>query len=395
MTFVDRRKPAILLLGTQMAVGGAQQLLFDQADEFHRLGYPVTAAFLYDRDGLYAAWQAAKPYPVLDLRAFAKGKTTLRGLFRFFAGLARLLRLLSQGRFGAIETFTHHSNLIGCGLAWLSGVPVRVASHHGSIDRMPKLWIRLHAWMVNLGMANCLVAVSKDVYAQSIQEGVKPARLVLIPNGVKPSQVDEQAVQSLRARLVSSPQGFLIISAGRLTYQKGHTFLLQAMPEILKQFPNTCLAIAGGGPLRDELEAEAQALGIAEKVRFLGILPEVRGLMAAADLFVLPSRWEGLPLVLLEAMSSRCAIVATPAEGVREALGDGHCGVLVPIEDSRALAEAVCSLLGDPERRRYLADCAYRRFVQEYVQDKMVISYLRLLDPNMDALEAVHAVDQR
>jgi glycosyltransferase involved in cell wall biosynthesis len=259
---------------------------------------------------------------------------------------------------------------------------------------MPTILTRVHTWMVNIGLANILVAVSEDMVSLSIREGVHAQRLVLISNGVKLAQSDHQAALALRSELISSPSGYLILSVGRLTYQKGHSFLLRALPIILEKYPDTFLALAGTGPLRDELFAQANSLGIAGRVHFLGVRSDIPDLLAASDLFVLPSRWEGLPLVILEAMSARRAIIATRVEGVSGALQEGQCGVLIPIENSQALADSVQSLLADPARRQNLADSAYQRYLQEYTQEKMIARYLELLDPNTHPTETPHAVDQ-
>jgi glycosyltransferase involved in cell wall biosynthesis len=386
----ETNKPAILLLGSQMAIGGAQFLLLNQADYFSALGYRVTAAFLYDRDGLQATWQAGRNYPIVNLQAMQPGASALRNFFNLLRGMLRLFLLLRRSRIQAIETFTHHSNLIGCPLAWLAGVPVRIASHHGTIERMPRHLLVLHSWVINLGLANKLVAVSWDILRQAADEGVHKDRLVLIPNGVKVPTSDPQAAKHLRDLYVPGADGKFLIAVGRLTYQKAHTYLLRALPEVLKHFPLARLALIGDGVLRGELMAEAARLGISEQVYFLGVRSDVADLMAAADVFVMPSRWEGLSLALLEAMGAKLAILTTRVNGAKEALEDGKCGVIVPTEDVQALSDALIYLLGHPEQRRKLVDAAYQRFIQEYTLEKMTARYLDLLEAREKPLEQRH-----
>ena len=124
---------SILFLGTQMAVGGAQKVLLDQAGWFHARGHRVTAAFFYDRDSLREKWQAEFPFPVLSLSGFDKGRGILQNGFSILGGLARLWTLLRRERFDVIETFTHDSNTLALPLAWAAGTPVRIASHHGIV----------------------------------------------------------------------------------------------------------------------------------------------------------------------------------------------------------------------------------------------------------------------
>jgi glycosyltransferase involved in cell wall biosynthesis len=376
----SRAGPHILLLGTQMAVAGAQRVLLNQADWLAGRGYTVTAAFLYDRDGLEQRLQAEKSYPVLNFGFRKIGASASQNAVSFARGLFALLRFLRSERFDVIETFTHHVNLIGCGLAWLSGVRVRIGSHHGRIDRLPAWMNRLHTWMVNRGIIQKLVVVSAEVNRQAREDGIRPERLALIPNGVEEYPADLQHAKSIRGEILPDGKGNLILSVGALTYQKAHTYLLNAMPAVLERFPDALLALAGDGPLREELMTEAERLGLSERARFLGLRSDVADLMAAADVFVLPSRSEGMPLVLLEAMRAGLAIIATDVPGVRDALEQGKCGLIVPPEDAQAITRALTQLLTDESLRARLGRAARERFAREHTLDKMMSKYLALLD---------------
>ena len=374
-------KPRILLLGSQMAVAGAQHVLLNQADWLRSHGYTVTAAFLYDRDGLQDVWQAGRDFSINNLHFRTPGAGTLRNSLSLITGLLNLTRLLRRQHFQVIETFTHHSNLIGCSLAWLKGVPVRIASHHGRLEHIPKWLERFHAWMVNSGIASRLVVVSQDVARQAVEEGIKPDRLALIHNGVKEQNSNPHRAVAYRSELLPDTGGKLILSVGRFTYQKGHTFLLQAMPDVLSRFPQTVLALAGDGLLRSDLEVEAERLNIQGHVHFLGVRSDIPDLMAAADIFVLPSRSEGLPLVLLEAMSVGLSVIATDVPGVNDALDGGRCGIIIPTEDPQAISAGLLHLLADETLRGQLGQAARDRFRQEYTLDRMMSRYLDLLDP--------------
>ncbi|MEJ5202886.1 MAG: glycosyltransferase, partial [Anaerolineales bacterium] len=142
----------ILFVGSQMAVGGSQMVLLQLADWFHAQGYHVAAAFFYDRDGLAEKWQERYSFPVVDLQAWKKGPALLKPLW-LVRGILRLFLLIHRERFSAVMAFTHHSNLLALPLAWLAGIPVRVASHRGRILGFPRWQERLHAWMVNSRLA--------------------------------------------------------------------------------------------------------------------------------------------------------------------------------------------------------------------------------------------------
>ncbi|MEM5776144.1 MAG: glycosyltransferase, partial [Anaerolineaceae bacterium] len=311
----------------------------------------------------------------------AAGAGALRNGFLFLGGAFRLFSLLLRQKFDVIETFTHHSNLIGCLLGWTAGVPVRIASHHGRIEGLPGWANRLHTWMLNRGIAQKMVVVSRQVLEQAVEDGIQPGRLVIIPNGVPDAVNNPQHADALRADLLPAPTGQVLLAVGRLVAPKAHTFLLNALPGVLEQHPQTAVVLAGDGPLRGELEAEALQLGIASRIRFLGVRADVTDLMAAADLFALPSRSEGMPLALLEAMRAGLPIIATDVPGVREALADGQCGLIVPAEDPAALARALLRFLDDPAFAQQCGQSARVRFEQEFTLQKMMQRYLVLLDP--------------
>jgi glycosyltransferase involved in cell wall biosynthesis len=134
--------------------------------------------------------------------------------------------------------------------------------------------------------------------------------------------------------------------------------LLHALAELATTVPNVVLLLAGAGPLRDDLEAEAARLGIAERVRFLGLRRDRETLYAAMDIFVLPSHWEGLSLALVEAMGSGRAVVATVVGGNPEVVADGRTGLLVPPNDHQSLADALTHLGLDQQVRGALGEAA-------------------------------------
>lgn len=181
-----------------------------------------------------------------------------------------------------------------------------------------------------------------------------------------PPNPDRAAARAaLTAELGIPVDAPLLGTVGRLVPQKGFDLLLAAVPAILRQSPNAHLLIAGDGPDRAALEAQAASLGIADRVHLLGPRSDVERLLPALDLFVSSSRWEGLSTVIMEAMASGTAVLGTQVSGSSELIEDGVSGVLVPPEDIPALSAAAVSLLGDAARRARLANAA-NAFVREH-----------------------------
>jgi glycosyltransferase involved in cell wall biosynthesis len=370
---------SVLFLGSQIATGGSQNNLLRQAAWFNQQGYGVTVAFLYDKEKLLPSWSSKYQFPIIDL-GFAPPTTNLfvQGIF-LIRGLIRLFRLMRIKRYAAIETFTHHANLIGLPVAWVAGIPTRVGSHRGKIEGFPPILERLHAMMINSPITTRLVVVAQRVSEDALGEGVHPERIIEIANGVALPNVDPAAVTRVRKELKVGGKDILLLSVGRLRYQKAHDILLRALPSVLEKFPDVVLLIAGEGVLRQELEAEAMQLRISERVKLLGVRSDTSVLMSASDLFLFPSRFEGMPNALLEAMGYGLPVIATGVQGVDEIIRDGENGILIPLDDPKAVSNAILRLLDNPEERRRLGKAARETIEKEYTLDKMCAQYENLL----------------
>ena len=370
---------SILLVGTQMALGGAQRLLLDQGRWFHAHGHRVSAAFLYDKQRLARDWGRGLDFPLLTLSGIGSSQNPFRKVAGLMVGLVRLWGLLRRGKFDVVESFTYDSNLLALPLARLAGVPARIATHHGIIEGFPRLIERLHSGLVNAGIASILVDVSRKVLEQAAAAGIRREHMTVIPNGIPPGGAGPADASSTRAELGIGDDGVLVVSVGRLVYQKGHEYLVQAMQGIVKDFPETKAVIFGEGPLRQQLEAQVERLGIGGAVQLPGNRTDVDRFLRSADIFVLPSRWEGLPVALLEAMDNGLPVVATRVEGVEEVIQNETQGLLVPPEDARALAESLTKLVADTEFRRRVGRGAQMRMRQSYTTDIMCERYLSLM----------------
>jgi glycosyltransferase involved in cell wall biosynthesis len=372
-----------------MEVAGAQRVMLSQARWFHAHGYPVQVAFFYDKQGLQPQWQAENPFPVVSFKAWKHGAFILFNALRLIPGLLRLYRFLRKEKFPVIITFTPHSNVLGLLVAWLAGVPYRVATHHGYIEASTLALARIHGWLVNAGMASVLVAVSSQVRNYAIErEKVRGAKIVVIENGIEPLERQSLAAaerKALRAQIGIRPDQVLLLTVGRLTIQKGHTVLLDAIAELAPRYPQAVFAFAGDGLQRAKLEQKAMQLAIMDRVRFLGVRRDVDQLLLAADIFVQPSLWEGLSLAMLEALLAGLPVLATRVEGVMDVIVDGRDGLLVPPGDPTALAFALEKLLTDKDLRTRLAKQGKRRAETDYSIDSMCKNYERLLHSLVEA----------
>ncbi len=176
----------------------------------------------------------------------------------------------------------------------------------------------------------------------------------------------------LRREFLESSEGLLVGTVGRLSPQKGHASFIEAAALVLSRFPTARFIIEGEGELRAPLAAQIRAMGLDGVIKLIGTRRDIPELMAALDIFVLTSTFEGLPLSLLEAMASSKAVVAPSIDGIPDAVEDGVTGRLVPPRDAGAVAEAIMGLLGNPALRRRMGEAGRRRVEREFTVERMV-----------------------
>jgi glycosyltransferase involved in cell wall biosynthesis len=222
-----------------------------------------------------------------------------------------------------------------------------------------------------------LVAVSHDTKRAYEAQGYPRGRIEVVHNGVEPAPA---ANGSIRAEL--GLEGVpLIGEVARLCDVKGQRELIAALAHV----PDARLVLVGddleqGGAFREGLERDAERAGVRDRVVFTGYRPDARAVVAELDVLALPSWTEGLPLVVLEAMASARAVVATPVGGTPELVQDGETGLLVPPRDPDALAAALRRLLADADLRRRLGEAGERRVRAEFTLDAMCARVLAIYD---------------
>jgi glycosyltransferase involved in cell wall biosynthesis len=225
-------------------------------------------------------------------------------------------------------------------------------------------------------LSGALVSVSEAVGQHLSRDlWLRRSRILSVPNGVRwvPAQRS-----SLRQELRLAPTDRLLLAVGNLYPVKGHSHLIDALALLADSHASVHLAIAGRGNLAEALQVRARALGLADRVHLLGLRSDIPSLLAGADIFVLPSLAEGLPLALLEAMFAGRPIVASDVGEVRVVLNGGEAGLLVQPGNAAELARALGSLLADPNEGGRLGQRAALRAASEYASSRMVERYARL-----------------
>jgi len=300
----------------------------------------------------------------------------LRPLADYYACQA-LGSLLDQGHFSLLHLHGAKSGLVA--LAASRSRPVKVVyTAHGFPARptVHPLKQKLYAWGEVKVAARChrTIAVSQAVAKEMVRRCRGLAgKIIVIPNGIDLDKFNPAVPGDPFRRELGLPRGvYLVGTVGRLVPEKGLEFLLEAIPLVRHHLANTHFVITGDGPLRQYLEEQARSLGIADAVTFTGYRQDITRVLAALDLFLLPSVSEGQSVSLLEAMAMAKPSVVTRVGGMVELVGEtGERGLVVGTRDPVSLARAALSLLADPEKRNRLGRSARQHVERHYPLSKM------------------------
>ncbi len=303
----------------------------------------------------------------LEVASFAPAK--LRPLHRFLRG----------HQVDILHSHMFQSSLYSAPVAWRAGVPLFIETTHVSeqwrrglvkgnyfIDRCVARFVD---YFIAVSHANARYLIGR--------KGIPARKVVVIHNGrdleaFRPDWLSREQVDQVRASASIGPEDPVIAVVARLEPQKGHGVLLDAVRELLPEFPRLKVLLIGDGALRGELEKRVGDEQLSQCVKFLGYKKDVQTWLAVSDLFVLPSFYEGLPLVAIEASAMEKAIVATAVDGTPEVVLNGETGLTVAPGNSAELAEAIQTLLADPGLRSMMGQAGRRHVLRAFTEKQQV-----------------------
>jgi glycosyltransferase involved in cell wall biosynthesis len=279
----------------------------------------------------------------------------------------RVAAILARQRPGAVITNSLAMTLIARAAQPGRRAPVINVAHGWPADRY-----RLVAPLMRA--ADVVVAVSPDVKEQLVRHGLPESRCEVVFNGVDcrglgPRSGDARA--AAREAMGAGPADILVVSMGRLTTQKAHQHVVTVAGALRGAQPGLRYAIIGEGARAEELTQLVRAAGLETTVRLMGLRSDTADLLGAADIFLLCSDWEGMPLSTIEAMASGLPTVATRTQGADQLLTPS-CGIVVPVGDAAAMAEGVARLAVDPALRASMGAVARERALTHFSHDRMV-----------------------
>jgi glycosyltransferase involved in cell wall biosynthesis len=362
-------KPRVLLLVTLSEIGGAQQVTYSLARHLSD-EYEITVACAPNgalverlrRDGIH----------VVEIPDLVRNVRPWRDLRAFFS----LRRWLRRERFDLVHTHSTKAGLLGRLAARYAGVPGVLFTAHGwAFTEGRAYWVRRLLARVERYAArrtSKIICVSEHDRELALRFRVAdPQQLVVIHNGIDPGPFREADGKAVRAEWGIDRDEPLITFVGRLAAQKDPLTLLEAV----RRLSGGRVLLVGGGPLRSRVRAFLRQHGLEDRVVLTGEQTNIPEILAASDIFVLPSRWEGLPLTVIEAMLAGLPVVAGRVGGVPELVEEGVTGLLVPPGDPTRLAEALQRLLDGADLRHRMGDAARRRALRRFTLESMLRKY--------------------
>jgi glycosyltransferase involved in cell wall biosynthesis len=358
-----RSRPRLLVVITLAETGGAQAYVRDLIPGLID-SFDITVAA--HGVGPLAEAVSSRGATYVPLRHVRRAINPIRDML----GIIELWRLCRRIRPTIVHSNSSKAGILGRAAAWLARVPIRIFTAHGwAFNSRSGLTSRLYLWAdrMVLPITTTVVCVSEtDRLAGLAARVCTPERTITIFNGVEPRPEIERPVRD-RVR---------IVSVGRLAYQKNFELLVRA--SALVDHASFDLQILGDGPDRETLQVLIDELDLHSNVTLVGEVTDVVNRLAEADIFALSSRFEGLPISVLEAMSAGLPIVSTNVDGLCELVDDGASGLLVGLDDPPRLAAALSRLVDDRDLRVAMGKAGRQRVVEHFSIDSCRSGHLAL-----------------
>jgi len=356
----------IILVGTCLGVGGAERVMVDLADAYVKLGHEVRLVAL---TGPIHLRPRNSNVNIVCLQA--------KGVLDVLSTAWKLRQEIADFRPDVVHAHLFHAIVFTRLIRLIIHLPKLVTTVHSTRVGSP---FRRFFYRATERLSDVSTSVSEEVALQFLDQNAAGSRpLLVLYNGIALEQFRriESAHHDVVKELGLDVKTKLIVSVGRLEPAKDYPNLLFALA-LLKDSGSQFVAIVvGEGSLRESLEEQVLSLGLANRVHFLGIRSDICRLLSAADIFVLSSAWEGLPMAVGEAMACECTVVATDCGGVRELLADA--GFLVPPKNPQLLADNLQRVLclSDAERKQ-IGTTARERVQRRFSLDASVGRWLEI-----------------
>lgn len=368
------KKVNVLQLVNGFAIGGAERKLLDLVRSLDKQNYNVTVCSVGQGGPLQEEFEKLGVKVVVFPKRFAFDVSLI----------FRVARLLRRERIDILQTTLLYADLIGALAGRIAGVPAVISWEtvsHGANDSLRVKLRHKLGYRLAMKFVDKIVAVSDETKKSIIENrGIPAEKLLTIHYGVDLAKYNRTDGLSKRKELNIGSKVPVLGVVARLEEIKGHKYFIDAVKEVIKQFPALQCVLVGDGSLRQSLENKVKKLGLHANFHFLGFRDDVYSLLNIFDIFVLPSISEGLPNVILEAMACSKPVVATSVGGIPEAVVDGVTGFLVPARSPKSMAQAIIKLLENNRTLIAMGQRGRHHVEQGFSLQKQISQFQNLYD---------------
>jgi glycosyltransferase involved in cell wall biosynthesis len=387
------RSLRVMQVVSNLDVGGAQEVVRTLAENLSKIGVVSVVCTFKDGPlrqdiealGIQVEILPERRYSVISLLSFIKENLEYR---------KSLKKIVDKHQIDIIQTHLLRSmDFLVLSIRSQNGPKVFWTFHNALFDLRadhlnknqwllkPKRFSHHLLYRIGSKYVDGIVAVSQDVKTSilSTMRGIPSEKITVICNCVDVERYgDGFNRDQIRRELGFGHDDQLGVVVATFKRQKGHQFLIEAASKLVSQFPNFHILFLGDGELREQLMGQTHNLDLDNHIHFMGTRSDVPSVLAASDLFILPSLWEGLPMALIEAMASELPVVATDVSGTTQVMEDGKTGILVHPGQSSELEDAVGKLLGDPVTAKNMGEASRLRVEKLFSAQKQANEYLEL-----------------
>lgn len=354
---------------------GAERVILNLSKEMNNFSFSAVVGMIC-RD--------EKKIPIIGVAAKELGIETANFLSQFSFDPFCFFRIYKYLKYNSIKVVHSHGykpSILAYIPCKLLNIPLVITCHLWFNDSDKKLQVYHMFEKMIMKRIPASVGVSREICEEIINNGVERARVRLIYNGIDLSNYRQYPMSHTKAAFLSlglDEGDFVIGSIGRLHAQKAFHYLLAAIKLLLVKGINVKCVIFGEGPLREELENRCQEMRLQETVKFPGFREDIINILELMDVFVISSIDEGLPMVLLEAMAKRKAIISTPVGAINSVLTHKKNALLYSVGDVEELAEYINFMKNNPEKRKKFGEAAYQKFQSNFSSEIMAKKYANL-----------------
>ena len=357
----------ILFVITSTRVGGAEKMLYHTSTALDPALYLPSICSLKEKGEIARNMEAAGIE--VHCLTMADGDR-FGGWFASLTALFRLTRYLVKVRPTIVHSFLFRANILSRIAAFFAGVPLVISSvrvmggekaYYHTVEKITSF------------MVDHYITVSESVKEYLIgKANLLPEKITTVYNGVTLNGITPAGESSVTRPFGIEPQDSVVLTVGRLHRQKGYDYFIRAVARVKREVPVVKVLIAGEGEEENNLKKLVRSLDLTKEIIFTGLSLDVGLILSYTRLFVLPSLWEGMPNAVMEAMAAAKPVVATRVGGVPELVVEGETGILVPPEDTEALALAMLDLLQDPLKGRSMGEAGRKRVQDHFSMTAMV-----------------------